>query len=266
MNNTFGGGRKDNFNPRSSRTIDKERDMYNTSRSMTALPTLPSNWGAKGPSKIRNQNLDTSRSMIFNSTTGYSPSLSDTFNQGRGGDGRHASSSSSRGVNGRERDRERGRDRDSDRGILMNVYIIVVTLHLLSPVCLPRYLHLHTHTHPNTHMHTLTHIYTYTPTLILTFFPLHNPTLHHTGSDRGRQGDALYDRVLSSIADRVSQACIERSRSLGSPFSLLKQFEAYDDGYGNITGRAFESTLGTETVMILSMSSCLYFNLSLHLS
>jgi hypothetical protein len=40
---------------------------------------------------------------------------------------------------------------------------------------------------------------------------------------------------------------MERSRSLGSPFSLLKQLEAYDDGYGNITGRAFESTLGTET-------------------
>ena len=129
MNNTFGGRKdKDNFNPRSSRTIDKERDMYNISRSMTALPTLPSNWGAKGPSKIRNQNLDTSRSMIFKSSAGYSPPLSDTFNQGRGGDARHASSSSSRGVNGRDRDRERDRgrdrdrDRDSDRGILIKVY------------------------------------------------------------------------------------------------------------------------------------------------
>ena len=57
---------------------------------------------------------------------------------------------------------------------------------------------------------------------------------------------------------------MERSRSLGSPFSLLKQFEAYDDGYGNITERAFESTLGTVSV-ILSISSCLDFNLSNHL-
>ena len=122
------GGRKENFNPRSSRTVDKDRDVYGTSRSMTALPTLPSNWGGKGPSKIRNQNLDTSRSMVFNSTAGYSNSFSDTFNQGRGGEARHASSSSSRGVNGRDRDRDRDRDRervrdrdgdrdrDSDRG------------------------------------------------------------------------------------------------------------------------------------------------------
>ena len=57
---------------------------------------------------------------------------------------------------------------------------------------------------------------------------------------------------------------MERSRSLGSPFSLLKQFEAYDDGYGNITGRAFESTLGAVSV-IFSISSCLDFHLSCHL-
>ena len=49
---------------------------------------------------------------------------------------------------------------------------------------------------------------------------------------------------------------MERSRNLGSPFSLLKQLEAYDDGYGNITGRAFESTLGTETVISI-LFACL---------
>lgn len=62
--------------------------------------------------------------------------------------------------------------------------------------------------------------------------------------------------MLSSIAERVTQACMERSRNLGSPFSLLKQLEAYDDGYGNITGRAFESTLGTETVISI-LFACL---------
>ena len=54
----------------------------------------------------------------------------------------------------------------------------------------------------------------------------------------------LYDRVLSSIAERVTQAAADRGRSLGSPFFLLKQFEVYDDGYGAATGRAFENTLG----------------------
>ena len=118
--------------------------------------------------------------------------------------------------------------------------------------------HTQTHTHTHTHTHTLTHTHTHTHTHTL----INKPSslscctvLYRTGTDRGRQGDALYDRVLSSIAERVSQACLERSRSLGSPFSLLKQFEAYDDGYGNITGRAFESTLGTETV-ILSLTIC----------
>lgn len=161
LSNTL-GGRRDHFNPRSSRTIDRDRDRdgdrdtCSTSRSMTALPTLPSNWGGKGPSKSRTKNLDTSRSMIFNSTTGYSPSFSDTLTQGRG-DARHASSSSSRGVNGRDRDRERDRfrdrDRDSDRGITSSSHIVTVCL-LLSPLLLFRHpnfiqcTHTHTH-HPN---------------------------------------------------------------------------------------------------------------------
>ena len=163
LSNTL-GGRKDIFNPRSSRTIDRDRDRdtYSTSRSMTALPTLPSNWGGKGPSKSRTQNLDTSRSMIFNSTTGYSPSFSDTLNQGRGGDARHASSSSSRGVNGRDRDRERerdrfrdrDRDRDSDRGTLQTYLILIVCL-LVFPIRYIFQLHLvSTHQHTHTHKHT----------------------------------------------------------------------------------------------------------------
>lgn len=54
----------------------------------------------------------------------------------------------------------------------------------------------------------------------------------------------LYERVLSSIAERVSVASTDRGRSMGSPFSLLRQFEAYDDGYGSISGNVMENILG----------------------
>ena len=54
----------------------------------------------------------------------------------------------------------------------------------------------------------------------------------------------LYERVLSSIAERVSNASLDRGRSMGSPFSLLRQFEAYDDGYGSISGGVMENILG----------------------
>ena len=67
----------------------------------------------------------------------------------------------------------------------------------------------------------------------------------------------LYDRVLSSIAERVIQAAADRGRSLGSPFSLLKQFEVYDDGYGAATVRAFENTLGACAVYCARVYVCM---------
>ena len=64
------------------------------------------------------------------------------------------------------------------------------------------------------------------------------------GGRGGRQGDMLYDRVMSSVAERVAVAAAERGRALGCPFSLLKQFQAYDDGQGYVTEKAFETTIG----------------------
>ena len=60
----------------------------------------------------------------------------------------------------------------------------------------------------------------------------------------GRQGDVLYDHVMASVIERVAIAAIDRSRALGSPFSLLKQFQVYDDGYGSVSEKVFESTIG----------------------
>ena len=59
-----------------------------------------------------------------------------------------------------------------------------------------------------------------------------------------RQGDILYDHVLSAVAERVAIASTERGRSLGAPFSLLKLFQVYEDGSGSVSERVFESTLG----------------------
>ena len=66
----------------------------------------------------------------------------------------------------------------------------------------------------------------------------------------GRQGDVLYDHVMSSVIERVAIAAIDRSRTLGSPFSLLKQFQVYDDGYGSVSEKVFESTIGTSGQLI----------------
>jgi Ca2+-binding EF-hand superfamily protein len=61
------------------------------------------------------------------------------------------------------------------------------------------------------------------------------------GADRGK--DPLYMRILMGIADKVTVAVTERGRNSGSPFSLLKHFEVYDNGHGLIAERPFEGTL-----------------------
>lgn len=82
-----------------------------------------------------------------------------------------------------------------------------------------------------------------------------NTTQGYGGRDRGcgsgpgygrsgRQGDVLYDRVMASVTERVTVAAIDKGRALGSPFSLLKQFQVYDDGFGSVTEKAFESVVG----------------------
>lgn len=52
--------------------------------------------------------------------------------------------------------------------------------------------------------------------------PFHPHDLSHAVTDRGLQGDILYDRVLSSLAERVTQAAADRGQCLKSLFSLLK--------------------------------------------
>lgn len=130
MNSTTGGRRDtDRETPRDTR--DRDRDPYITSRSMSALPTSTPLWGARGTTLIprshnlnqsqyldsRKQSLDASR-MSMGTPAGYLSGPSPVYGESRGrGDDRNVSSSSSRGLYGRDADRDddggvlRGRDR-----------------------------------------------------------------------------------------------------------------------------------------------------------
>ena len=136
MNSTT-GGRRDTVRetPRDTRDRERDRDPYITSRSMSALPSSTPLWGAKGTTLLprsnihnqsqyldsRKQSLDTSR-MSMGTPVGYLSGPSPVYaeSRGRGGDDRNVSSSSSRGLYGRDADRDdeggmlRGRDRERE--------------------------------------------------------------------------------------------------------------------------------------------------------